>query len=72
MSEKLLRIGASHGLLVLAKAQPGAPCSLALERMQKKFAAAAIGDALSPPGRQNVNSGLVLAKAGRCIGEVKE
>jgi hypothetical protein len=32
--------GANHGLLVLAKALPGASGSLALERMQKMIAAA--------------------------------
>lgn len=36
MSEKLLRNWANHGLLVLAKALPGASGSLALERMQKR------------------------------------
>jgi hypothetical protein len=34
--EKSLRNGANHGLLVLAKALPGASGSLALERMQKR------------------------------------
>ena len=38
VSEKSLRNGANHGLLVLAKALPGASGSLALERMQKKIA----------------------------------
>ena len=42
VSEKSLRNGANHGLLVLAKALPGASGFLALERMQKKIAAAAI------------------------------
>jgi len=36
-----------------AKALPGASGSLALERMQKKIAAAATGGILSPPGKQN-------------------
>jgi hypothetical protein len=57
VSEKSLRNGANHGLSVLAKALPGASGSLALERMQKKIAAAATGDILSPPGKQNGNSG---------------
>jgi hypothetical protein len=57
VSEKSLRNGANHGLLVLAKALPGASGFLALERMQKKIAAAATGDILSPPGKQNGNSG---------------
>src|ERR1035441_4506164 len=43
VSEKSLRNGANHGLLVLAKDLPGASGSLALERMQKKIAAAANG-----------------------------
>jgi hypothetical protein len=45
--EKSLRNGANHGLLVLAKALPGASGSLALERMQKKIAAAATCSILS-------------------------
>jgi hypothetical protein len=57
VSEKSLRNGANHGLLVLAKALPGASGSLALERMQKKIAAAATGGILSSPGKQNGNSG---------------
>jgi len=60
MSEKSLRNGANHGLLVLAKALPGASGSLALERMQKKIAAAPTGSILSPPGKQNGNPGLLL------------
>ena len=44
--------GANHGLSVLAKALPGASGSLALERMQKKIAAAATGGILSSPGKQ--------------------
>jgi hypothetical protein len=36
VSEKSLRNGANHGLLVLATALPGASGSLALERIQKK------------------------------------
>jgi hypothetical protein len=47
VSEKSLRNGANHGLLVLAKALPGASGSLTLERMQKKIAAAAIDGILS-------------------------
>jgi hypothetical protein len=43
--------------LVLAKALPGASGSLALERMQKKIAAAATGGILSSPGKKNGNSG---------------
>jgi hypothetical protein len=43
--------------LILAKALPGAPGSLALERMPKKIAAAAIGGILSPPAKQNRDSG---------------
>jgi hypothetical protein len=43
VSEKSLRNGANHGLLVLAKALPGASGSLAMDRMQKKIAAAATG-----------------------------
>jgi hypothetical protein len=46
MSEKSLRNGANHGLLVLTKALPGASGSLALEQMQKKIAAAATGGIL--------------------------
>jgi len=57
VSEKSLRNGANHGLWVLAKTLPGASGSLALERMQKKVAAAATGGILSPPGKQNENSG---------------
>ena len=57
MSEKSLRNGANHGLLVLAKALPGASGSLALERMQKKIAAAATGGILLSPGKPNGNSG---------------
>jgi len=57
VSEKSLRNGANHGLLVLAKALPGASGSLALERMQKKIAAAETGDILSSPGKQNGNPG---------------
>ena len=58
VSEKSLRNGANHGLLVLAKALSGASGSLALERMQKKIAAAATGGILSSPGKQNGDSGL--------------
>jgi hypothetical protein len=58
VSEKSLRNGANHGLLVLAKALPGASGSSALERMQKKIAAAATGGILSSPGKQNGNPGL--------------
>jgi hypothetical protein len=43
VSEKSLRNGANHGLLVLAKALPGASGSLALERMQKRSPADANG-----------------------------
>jgi uncharacterized protein (DUF58 family) len=57
LSERSLRNGANHGLLVPAKALPGASGSLALERMQKKIAAAATGSILSPPGKQNGNPG---------------
>jgi len=57
VSEKSLRNGANHGLLVLAKALPGASGPLALERMQKKIAAAATGGILSSLGKQNGNSG---------------
>jgi hypothetical protein len=57
VSEKSLRNGANHGLLVLAKDLPGAPDSLALGPMQKKIAAAATGSILSPPGKQNGYSG---------------
>ena len=38
--------------------EPGASCSLALERMQKKSAAAATGGILLSPGKQNGNPGL--------------
>jgi hypothetical protein len=47
---------ANHGLFVLAKALTGASGSLALGQIQKKIAAAATGDILSPPGKQNGNS----------------
>jgi hypothetical protein len=47
LTEKSLRNGANHGFLVPAKALPGASGSLALERMRKKIAAAAIGGILS-------------------------
>ena len=57
VSEKSLRNGANHGLLVLAKALPGASGPLALERMQKKIAAAATGGILSSLEKQNGNSG---------------
>ena len=57
MSEKSLQNEANHGLLALAKALPGASGSLALERMQKKIAAAATGSIPSYPGKQNGNSG---------------
>jgi hypothetical protein len=57
VSERSLRNGANHGLLVLAKALPGASGSLALERMQKKIAATATVSILSSPGKQNGNSG---------------
>ena len=57
MSEKSLRNGANHGLLVPANALPGASGSLALEGMQKRIAAAATGGILSSPGKQNGNSG---------------
>jgi hypothetical protein len=40
VSEKLLRNGTNHGLLVLAKTLPDASGSLALECMQNKIAAA--------------------------------
>jgi hypothetical protein len=43
VSEKSLRNRANHGLLVLAKALPGASGSLALERMQKRSPADANG-----------------------------
>jgi hypothetical protein len=43
--------------LVPAKALPGASGSLALERMQKKIAAATTGGMLSSPGKQNGNPG---------------
>ena len=56
-SEKSLRNGANYGFLVLARALPGASGSLALERMQRKIAAAATGSILSSPGKQNGNSG---------------
>jgi hypothetical protein len=57
VSEKPLRNGANHGLLVLAKALPGAFGSLALERMPKNIAAAATGGILSSPEKQDGNSG---------------
>jgi len=53
MSERVLRNGENHGLLVLAEALPGASGSLALEGMQKKIAAAGTGGILSSPGMQN-------------------
>ena len=56
VSKKSLRNGANHGLLVLANAMPGASGSLALDRMQKKIAAAATGGIIPPPGKQNGNS----------------
>jgi hypothetical protein len=43
VSEKSLRNRANHGLLILAKALPGASGSLALERMQKRSPADANG-----------------------------
>ena len=55
--EKSLRNGANHGLLVLAKALPGASGSLALERIQKKIAAVATGSVLSPLRKQNGKPG---------------
>ena len=58
VSEKSLRNGANHGFLVPAKALPSASGSLALERMQKKTAAAAIGGILPASKKQNGNSGL--------------
>jgi hypothetical protein len=49
-------------------ALPGASGSLALERMQKKIAAAAIGGILSSMGKQNGNPGLyVLALVNRSV-----
>ena len=39
MSEKSLRNRANHGLLVLAKALPGASGALALERIRKRWCA---------------------------------
>jgi hypothetical protein len=57
VSEKSLRNGENHGLLVLAKALPGASGSWALEGMQKRIAAAATGGILSSLGKQNGNSG---------------
>ena len=43
VSERVLRNGANHGLLILAKALPGASGSLALERMRKKVVSRALG-----------------------------
>jgi hypothetical protein len=57
MSEKSLRNGENHGLMVLAKALPGASGSLALEGMQKRIAAAVTGGILPSPGKQDGNSG---------------
>jgi hypothetical protein len=57
VSEKSLRNGENHGLLVLAKTLPGASGSWALEGMQEMIAAAATGGILSPPGKQLENSG---------------
>jgi hypothetical protein len=57
VSERSLQKGANYGFWVPAKALAGASGSLALERMQKKIAAAAIGGILSPPEKQNGNSG---------------
>ena len=66
VSEQVLRNGENHDLLVLAKALPGASGSLALERMQKKIAAAATGGILSSLGKQNGNSGqYTMEGAGR-------
>jgi hypothetical protein len=48
--------------LVSARALPGASGSLPLERLQKKIAAAATGDMLSPPGKQNGNSGSLIVQ----------
>lgn len=42
-------------MLVLAKALPGGYGSLALERIQEKFAAVVTGDTLPSVGEQNEN-----------------
>ena len=68
-SEKSLRNGENHGLLVLAKALPGASGSWALEGMQKRIAAAAIGGIPSSPGKQNGKSGLMRKISPCCLAQ---